>query len=223
MAVAGSGRLRECEGRSEGDPQRGDLVRKAFELVATRSYGLEEVLRRITVLGLVTKRGRSLTKQTLSQVLRNQLYAGWVVSGDNKVKGIHEPLVSQSLFDAVQDALDGKKSAPVVHKTVNPEFPLKGFVRCAGCEKKLTAGFVKGRRRTRTRATGAGIQSVRPESARAGKIEGTFLRILSLMVPTQELINRLPEIAKTYWVNGLGEDHDRAKDALQPFTHVGRL
>ena len=33
------------------DSQRADLVRKAFELVATRSYTLEEILRRVTCLG----------------------------------------------------------------------------------------------------------------------------------------------------------------------------
>jgi len=128
------------------DTQRVGLVRKAFELVATRSYTLEEVLRRVSLLGLKTRRGRSLTKQTMSRVLRNQIYAGWVVSGENKVKGLHQPLVTQELFNAVQEALDGKANgsaaAPVVHKKVNDDFPLKGFVRCASCEKKLTAGWV---------------------------------------------------------------------------------
>jgi site-specific DNA recombinase len=71
------------------DSQRADLVRKAFELVASRSYTLEEVLRRINLLGLNTRRGRPLTKQTLSRLLRNQIYAGWIVSGENKVKGLH--------------------------------------------------------------------------------------------------------------------------------------
>src|ERR1035438_4884482 len=37
------------------DSQRADLVRKAFELVASRSYTLEEVLRRINLLGLNTQ------------------------------------------------------------------------------------------------------------------------------------------------------------------------
>jgi hypothetical protein len=56
-------------------------------------------------------------------MLRNQIYAGWVVSGENKVKGLHQPLVTQDLFDAVQDALDGKGAAPVVHNTgYPPEF-----------------------------------------------------------------------------------------------------
>lgn len=87
-----------------------------------------------------------MTKQTLSRLLRNQIYAGWIVSGENKVKELHQPLVSQTLFDDVQDALAGKTSAPVVHKKVNSEFPLKGFVMCSGCGKKLTACFVKGRK-----------------------------------------------------------------------------
>ena len=62
------------------DTQRADLVRKAFELVASRSYNLEQILRRLNVLGLDTRRGKPLTKQTLSRMLRNQIYAGWVVS-----------------------------------------------------------------------------------------------------------------------------------------------
>jgi len=128
------------------DAQRADLVRKAFELTASRSYTLEEVLRRITLLGLNTRRGRKLTKQTLSRLLRNEIYAGWVVSGQNKIKGLHQPLVTQSLFDDAQDALTGKTSAPIVRKKINSEFPLKGFVMCAACGKKLTAGFVKGRK-----------------------------------------------------------------------------
>ena len=70
------------------DPQRAALVRQAFEWSATRSYSLEEILRRLKLLGLTTRRaGRPLTKQTLSRMLRNQVYAGWVVSGENKVKG----------------------------------------------------------------------------------------------------------------------------------------
>jgi phage-related minor tail protein len=35
------------------------------------------------------------------------------------------------------------------------------------------------------------------------EIEQSFLRILALLVPTQEFINRLPEIAKTYWTRRL--------------------
>lgn len=185
------------------DPLRAALVKRAFELTASRNYSLEEVLRRINLLGLKTRRNRELTKQTLSRILRNEIYAGWVVSNGNKVKAIHEPIVTQELFDAAQDALNGKNAAPVVHKKVNSEFPLKGFVMCTTCGKKLTAGFVKGRKEKYPRYWCWNPNCQAKVSSSREEIEMAFVSILGRLGPTQELINRLPEIAKTYWARRL--------------------
>lgn len=186
------------------DPQRAGLVRQAFEWVATRSYSLEEILRRLRLLKLTTRRaGRAITKQTLSRMLRNQVYAGWVVSGDNKVKGLHEPIVTQELFDAVQDALDGKAAPPVAHKKLNNDFPLKGFVRCTVCDKKLTAGWAKGRKEKYARYWCWNPKCTARVSASRDQIENAFLRILGMLVPTQEFLNELPRIAKTHWAHRL--------------------
>jgi site-specific DNA recombinase len=186
------------------DAERAGLVRQAFELVATRSYSLEEILRRLNLLGLTTRRaGRPLTSQTLSRMLRNQIYAGWVISGENKVKGQHEPIVTQELFDAVQDALDGKAATPVVRKKLNDDFPLKGFVRCTGCDKKLTAGWAKGRKEKYARYWCWNPKCPARVSASRDEIEKAFLGILGMMEPTQEFLNELPRIAKTYWASRL--------------------
>ncbi|MGA3196460.1 MAG: recombinase family protein, partial [Terriglobales bacterium] len=186
------------------DPKRAALVRQAFEWVATRSYSLEEILRRLKLLGLTTRRaGRPITKQTLSRMLRNQVYAGWVVSGENKVKGQHEPIVSQELFDVVQDVLDGKSAAPVVHKQVNQDFPLKGIVRCTACDKKLTAGWAKGRREKYARYWCWNPKCPARVSASREQIEKAFVRILGMLVPTQEFLNELPKIAKNHWMHRL--------------------
>ena len=186
------------------DPQRAGLVRQAFEWVATRSYSLEEILRRLRLLGLTTTRaGRPIPKQTLSRMLRNQIYAGWVVSGENKVKGLHEPIVTQGLFDAVQDALDGKDAPPVVHKKLNDDFPLKGSVRCTSCDKKLTAGWVKGRKEKYARYWCWNPKCSARVSASREQIEKAFLRILVMLVPTQEFLKGLPRIAKNHWTHRL--------------------
>jgi site-specific DNA recombinase len=130
------------------DTERAALVRQAFEWIATRSYGLEEVLHRLSLLGLTTRRaGRPITRQTLSRLIRNPIYAGWVVSGNVKARGKHEPIISQELFDAVQDVLNGKSGRAVAHKKLNEDFPLRGFVRCTGCGEKLTSSWVKGRKK----------------------------------------------------------------------------
>lgn len=186
------------------DRQRAALVRQAFEWVATRSYSLEEILRRLKLLALTTRRaGRLINRQTQSRMLRNPIYAGWVVSGNIRARGQHEPIVSQELFDAVQDVLDGKDTAPITHKKVNEDFPLRGFVLCTGCGKKLTAGWAKGRKERYARYWCANKKCVTKARASRDEIENAFLRILGMLVPTQEFLNDLPRIAKNLWANRL--------------------
>lgn len=91
------------------DEKRGDLVRLAFELMATGRYKKIDVLKIVTDEGLKTLSGEKLSPQTFQAVLRNSLYAGWVYlpSDENfePVRGLHEPLIDQITFDRVQAIL----------------------------------------------------------------------------------------------------------------------
>ncbi|WP_413933494.1 recombinase family protein [Nitrospira sp. BLG_1] len=60
------------------DPVRGPLIKKAFELYATGAYSRNEVLRKVSDLGLLTRGGKRVSAQTFSKILRNRLYAGWI-------------------------------------------------------------------------------------------------------------------------------------------------
>lgn len=195
------------------DPKRAPLVRQAFEWVAARSYNLEDILKRLRLLGLTTLRaGNPITRQTQSRMLRNPIYAGWVVSGKTKAPGQHKPIVSQELFDAVQNALNAKVSAPITHKKVNEDFPLRGFVLCAGCGKKLVAGWAKGRTEKYARYWCANKACKAKVGARREQIENSFLRILGMLVPTQEFLNDLPRIAKNLWAHRLERlDNERKR------------
>jgi site-specific DNA recombinase len=126
------------------DTERAPLVRKAFELMGSGAYSTgDAVLKLITSMGLQTRRGRALTKQSFARVLTNPIHTGWIPNGTDRVRGKHEPLITEELFQSVQDRLNGK-SAP--HKALSEDFPLRGFVRCARCGKNLTAGWAKGRK-----------------------------------------------------------------------------
>ena len=126
------------------DPERAHLIRKAFELIATGRYAVAEVLRLVNGMGLRTRTGKPLSAQTLNQTLRKEVYCGWVCSPewDLRVKGLHEPIITQKLFDDVQAILDGKKPTASARKRFNPEFPLKVFVRCGVCGKAMTGGWI---------------------------------------------------------------------------------
>lgn len=99
--------------------------------------------------------------------------------------------------------LDGKTATPVVHKKLNNDFPLKGFIRCTSCDKKLTAGWVKGRKEKYARYWCWNSKCKARVSAGRDQIENAFLRILGMLVPTQAFLHELPRHAKTHWAQRL--------------------
>lgn len=178
------------------DPERGPLVRQAFELLATGNYSsTDSVLKLVTSLGLRTRRGRVLTKQSWGRLLSNPIYAGWIVSRQDRVRGKHEALISDATFQKVQERIGGK-STP--HKQINDDFPLRGLVRCSSCGKYLTAGWARGRKDNYPR-----YWCWKPGCRKVGvgrdELEAQFLALLNLMEPTAELIAMLPMIAAREW------------------------
>jgi site-specific DNA recombinase len=179
------------------DEERAPMIRKAFELLATGSYQRDAVLRAINAMGLRTVRGNPVTPQSFSQMVCNPIYMGWIHSGENKVKGNFEALVSEELFITVQDVLNGKR-VPVPHKRVSEDFPLRGFVRCAKCDRPLTASWAKGRGKHYARYWCYNKACTRVGISREG-LENHFVGLLAMMQPTAELIAKLPDIAKSNW------------------------
>jgi site-specific DNA recombinase len=91
---------------------------------------------RPTPWGLTNRRGRPLTSQAIDMLLRNQLYAGIVDVPEYGVRGKRgdfEPLISEDLFYRVQSILSGRVMSTAPRQRAHPDFPLRGFVRCASC------------------------------------------------------------------------------------------
>jgi site-specific DNA recombinase len=186
------------------DEERAPHVRKAFELLATGSHGLESVLQMVTAMGLRSRRNVPLRKQVFSSMMHNPCYAGWVVKGRMtkgaeivKAKGNFEPMVTEETFNRVQDVLAGKRIS-VPHVMQNEDFPLRGFVHCYACQKPLTAGWAKGRNKKYARywcwTKGCGSVAISKTD-----LEGHFISLLGSLAPTQVLLSQLPQIAKSTW------------------------
>src|SRR5580698_8223416 len=118
------------------DAEQAPLVAQAFNAVAAGLRSIEDIRKQMNALGFRSASGREIPSQSFHNMLRNELYAGWVVSGDMRVKGLHEPLVSQQVFDAVQEVLTGKPERKPFKK-VRDDFPLRQFVLCAKCGRGL--------------------------------------------------------------------------------------
>ncbi|MEP7170313.1 MAG: recombinase family protein, partial [Bacteroidota bacterium] len=107
-------------------------IREAFELMAEGKYTQSEVI------ALLKEKGFSCSRSQFSLLLQNKLYSGKVFvrgsidTADEWVNGIHEPIVSEELFNKVQDVLTSRqdKTKRLKVKSINSSFPLRGFVLC---------------------------------------------------------------------------------------------
>lgn len=147
----------DYEGRQvntvELDEQRAPLVRKAWELYGTGEYTIDRLQATVADLGLTTRRTAARPEQPVSasklhQMLRDPYYAGWIEYKGELYPGRHEALISQELFDRVQDVLDAR-SAAGQRDRIHFHY-LKGLLRCARCrdlgrESRLIYTKTKGR------------------------------------------------------------------------------
>ena len=120
-------------------------IKKAFELMSDGKHSQREVMR------ILAEDGIKIGRNTMSTILRNPLYMGYVKvpayrdEPEKFVKGIHEPIVSELLFEKVRAIIEGKTNNLVPYKTRSlDKFPLRGLIECECCGKKLTASSSKG-------------------------------------------------------------------------------
>lgn len=184
------------------DPLTASLVREAFELYATGMYTKIQVLKIITDKGLVTKRGQKLSAQTFDAILRKPIYAGWVYSSavPEPVKGLHDPIVSQELFQTVRRLLSGRKLLSAPKRKHNPAFPLKHFVKCGTCGTPLTGGMNKGKLKYYAHywCRNPGCRAVKVSKT---VLESEFVEYLRTLRPDEGTVAEFPEIASKVWAN----------------------
>jgi site-specific DNA recombinase len=196
------------------DQERAPKIRRAFELMATGGHRKTEVLRIVTDEGLVTARGNPLTQQTFQAILRNPIYAGWVTLKNDEslepVRGLHEPIITQELFDRVQAILDGRKPSAAPKHRFNPELPLKCLIKCEACNTPLTGGLAQGRSKKYGHywCRKKGCRAVKLSSA---KLEAEFLEFLGRLRLSPEIVASFPKIAAKAWEEKQGDGERTAK------------
>jgi DNA invertase Pin-like site-specific DNA recombinase len=94
-------------------PERGPLIRKAFELYATGAYPLDRLTATMTELGMTNGTGtkfkdKPLSRTQYSRLLQNPIYYGTFSYRGEHFEGKHEPLITKALFDQCQEVIHGK-------------------------------------------------------------------------------------------------------------------
>lgn len=157
------------------DPERGPLIKKAFQLYASGNYATRALREKVYELGLRTKSGKQVTLSGISTLLRNPFYTGIIrlKTSSELFIGQHSPLVSQKLFDTVQSILSGKK---VVPQTISHEFLFRKLLTCQLCEYRLIGERQKGYRYYRCHT-----KECRQKTIREELVDASFVDILQTL------------------------------------------
>jgi site-specific DNA recombinase len=121
---------------------RAKAVRMAFEEIARNLRPIEEIRRQVNNI-LTNKAGKPISKAHFYRLLKNEIYAGWIVKFGSRTKGVFDPIVSQELFDQVQRTLKKRKRNNMQYRMENPDFPLRRFV-FDGNGYKITGAWSQG-------------------------------------------------------------------------------
>ncbi len=132
------------------------ILQNIWQLMATGTKSLSEITKIMNDKGLKIRCGsrlRPIIKQSASKIFNNRFYCGYLTSRihpDWIAKGVHTPMVTEETFNRVRAIILGKTqlSSSIKRRVNNPEFPLRGQVRCYVCNKPLVASNCRGRTRT---------------------------------------------------------------------------
>jgi hypothetical protein len=122
---------------------KASLMREAFELLSTGQYNINQVYEH------TVKNGLRSGKNAFHRAIRNPVYCGKIfLPADEKeearyINGLHEPLISESLFVQVQRNFKRRKGKTPGKIVANDNLPFRGFLKCPACGKTLTGSGSK--------------------------------------------------------------------------------
>ncbi len=86
--------------------------------------------------------GQHFSKSAISHILRNHVYTGKIQYAGKFSQGLHEPIISEEIFDLAQEIHGNKRRTLRVYKN----YSLAGLVQCKECDSFMTPCHTNKRR-----------------------------------------------------------------------------
>ena len=121
------------------------IMKWVFDTLAEGNLNVEQIMKE------AFKKGITTCRSNFWNLLRNPVFCGRIyISGykdeaPRHVQGLHQPIISESLFYDIQDYLDGKKKTYRTKVGSLDVLQLRGYLICPQCGKLLTGSASKGR------------------------------------------------------------------------------
>ncbi|MBF4473423.1 recombinase family protein [Flavobacterium sp. HJJ] len=127
------------------DEPEASIIKWAFVELAKGVFNTEQIFFK------AKKKGLKCSRNNFWRLIRNPVYCGKITVPKYKdeeakyVTGQHKALITETLFNEVQEVLDGRGRNFRPKIVTKEPFPLRGFFMCPECNKILTGSISKGR------------------------------------------------------------------------------
>lgn len=189
------------------DPRRAEEIKDIFQMYASPEYTMQDI----------QKRYRCLSKQAILNILRNQTYLGKIVYAGQIYPGRHPAIISQALFDKVQQTLPQANSGLSLRKKAHKrQYLLSSLLRCK-CGRYMSPASAKSGRYFYYECTNDldCKNRVRAEDIEAEALNQ--LRHLKEKIDYKLIEASLAEIEQRHqeYVNALRPDLENCREALR--------
>ncbi|WP_316851580.1 recombinase family protein [Pedobacter agri] len=123
------------------------LMKWIFEELATGTFSGEQILYS------ARRKGLKCSMNNFYTIIRNPVYCGKVIVPRFKneetflAQGLHEPLISESMFLGVQEILNGRRKELGQPISTPEALVMRGFLKCIKCHRSLSGSSSKGKNR----------------------------------------------------------------------------
>ncbi|MDP2582290.1 recombinase family protein [Shimia thalassica] len=160
-------------------------------------------------------RGKEVRFDSVTKLLKHVLYAGYLEKkewGVALTKAQHEPLISYDTYLIIQDRLNEKSVAPA-RKDIDKDFPLRGFLICEACGRRLTSAWSRshtGKKYPYYLCQQRGCTRKGKSIAR-DKVEDQFDEILRTVIPDRTTFELADRMFRDAWDKRSGNAKEESK------------
>ena len=97
--------------------------------------------------GIKDRKGKLFSMGAISYILRNVIYIGKLYYAGKVYSGVHQPIISEDIFNAAQEIHRAKKPSNRLSKY----YSLTGLIQCKECGSFMTLHYTKKRNRARSK------------------------------------------------------------------------
>ena len=154
----------------------------------------------------LSKKNVKTSRTSLGRALTNEFYTGYYrceSMGISKTRGKHQAIISEVIYEAIQDKLNSKAQvlkhslqANRERKDVSSDFPLRGLLYCESSQKLLSGGWSKGRSKKFPYYTYPRNSPMKGKSINRDEFHNEFETYLESIIPKESVFEAFRKAVK---------------------------